>query len=293
MPRLQLRPGSRQAAAATRGGGGGGRSTPPDPPTPGRPASAPPTGRELDAEIVGIALPTLAALAADPLASLVSTAWVGRLGASELASVGVALSVYNAATKLFNMPLLAVTTSAVATALGEGALGEPETAARVGAAASAAVLLALLVGAAEAALMLAFGLGSLSLWGAGPGSPLHGDAAAFLVVRAASAPATALLLTLQGAFRGLGQTRTPFVATAGANALNIALEPLLIFSLGWGVKGAALAIAVSQVGGWVGGWERGGAGGCGRAGGDCQADRRRRRFSSLFRWLLRHGWSRG
>jgi len=36
---------------------------------------------ELDKEIAAIALPTLATLAADPLASLVDTAWLGRLGA--------------------------------------------------------------------------------------------------------------------------------------------------------------------------------------------------------------------
>ncbi len=44
---------------------------------------------------------------------------MGRLGSPELAAVGVALSVYNTLTKLFNMPLLSVTTSAVASALGE------------------------------------------------------------------------------------------------------------------------------------------------------------------------------
>lgn len=38
---------------------------------------------------------TLATLAADPIASLVSTAFVGRLGPPEQAAVGVALSVYN------------------------------------------------------------------------------------------------------------------------------------------------------------------------------------------------------
>lgn len=64
-------------------------------------------------------LQTLATLAADPIAGLVSTAWVGRLGAPELAAVGVALSVFNTITKLLNMPILSVTTSSVASALGK------------------------------------------------------------------------------------------------------------------------------------------------------------------------------
>ena len=41
----------------------------------------------------------LATLAADPMASLVDTAFVGKLGATQLAGVGTAMSVYNAATK--------------------------------------------------------------------------------------------------------------------------------------------------------------------------------------------------
>ncbi len=49
---------------------------------------------------------------------------MGRLGSPELAGVGVALSLYNTTTKLFNVPLLSVTTSTVAGALGrEGGAG--------------------------------------------------------------------------------------------------------------------------------------------------------------------------
>ena len=40
-----------------------------------------------------LAIPALAALAADPVASLCGTAFVGRLGATPLAAVGTALSV--------------------------------------------------------------------------------------------------------------------------------------------------------------------------------------------------------
>lgn len=50
------------------------------------------------------------------------------------------------------------------------------------------------------------------------------------------------------ACRGLGDTRTPFVGTLLANALNIVLEYLFLFVLGWGVRGAALAVGLSQVG---------------------------------------------
>jgi len=52
---------------------------------------------------------------------------------------------------------------------------------------------------------------------------------------------------VQGVFRGLGDTRTPLVATLGCNALNLALDPLLIFALGWGVAGAAQATVLAEV----------------------------------------------
>ncbi|GMP51375.1 hypothetical protein CsSME_00017628 [Camellia sinensis var. sinensis] len=68
----------------------------------------------LGLEILSIALPAALALAADPIASLVDTAFVGHLGSVELAAIGVSVSVVNLVSKLFNVPLLNVTTSFVA-----------------------------------------------------------------------------------------------------------------------------------------------------------------------------------
>jgi len=47
-------------------------------------------------------------------------------------------------------------------------------------------------------------------------------------------------------FRGLGDTRTPLAATLGCNAVNLVLNPLLIFGLGWGVAGAAQATVLAE-----------------------------------------------
>ncbi|PPD89710.1 hypothetical protein GOBAR_DD13356 [Gossypium barbadense] len=69
---------------------------------------------ELGLEILSIALPAALALAADPIASLVDTAFVGHLGSVELAAVGVSVSIFNLVSKLFNVPLLNITTSFVA-----------------------------------------------------------------------------------------------------------------------------------------------------------------------------------
>jgi putative MATE family efflux protein len=183
----------------------------------------------------------------------VSTAWVGRLGAVELAGVGVALSVYGAITKLLNMPLLAVITSTTATALGRSEKGG-ERSKQVGVAVASALALAAAAGAVQAGFLAIAGLPGLSLWGAGPASPLHASASAYLTVRAWSAPASVVFLALQGTFRGLGDTRAPLLATVVSNAINVVLEPLFIFHFRWGVGGAAMAIAVAQVASAAGLW---------------------------------------
>jgi putative MATE family efflux protein len=187
---------------------------------------------------------TLATLAADPLASLISTAWVGRIGAVELAGVGIALSVYGAFTKLLNMPLLAIVTGSTASALGAsgGNIGAPAVARAV----STALILAILVGMLQSVLVLALGVKGLALWGAAPGTLLHSPAFSYLCVRALGLPAGAVMLALQGAFRGLGDAHTPLLLTLVCNVINLVLEPVLIFHMKLGVGGAAAAVVTAQ-----------------------------------------------
>ncbi|XP_055819218.1 protein DETOXIFICATION 43-like isoform X3 [Solanum dulcamara] len=69
---------------------------------------------ELGQEIGRIALPAALALTADPIASLVDTAFIGHIGAIEQAAVGVSIAVFNQASKIAIFPLVSVTTSFVA-----------------------------------------------------------------------------------------------------------------------------------------------------------------------------------
>ncbi|GLJ22027.1 hypothetical protein SUGI_0412690 [Cryptomeria japonica] len=68
----------------------------------------------LGREIAQIAFPAALALTADPLASLIDTAFIGRIGPVELAAVGVSIAIFNQVSKVFNFPLVSVTTSLVA-----------------------------------------------------------------------------------------------------------------------------------------------------------------------------------
>ncbi|XP_010909110.1 protein DETOXIFICATION 42 [Elaeis guineensis] len=69
---------------------------------------------ELGLEVMRIAVPAALALAADPLASLVDTAFIGRLGPVEIAAVGVSIAIFNQISKVCIYPLVSVTTSFVA-----------------------------------------------------------------------------------------------------------------------------------------------------------------------------------
>ncbi|KAK4756672.1 hypothetical protein SAY87_006799 [Trapa incisa] len=65
-------------------------------------------------EIMRIAFPAALALAADPVASLIDTAFIGRLGPVELAAVGVSIAIFNQASRITIFPLINITTSFVA-----------------------------------------------------------------------------------------------------------------------------------------------------------------------------------
>ncbi|PIA53667.1 hypothetical protein AQUCO_00900327v1 [Aquilegia coerulea] len=69
---------------------------------------------ELGLEIMRIALPTALALMADPIASLIDTAFIGHIGPVELAAVGVSIAIFNQVSKVTIFPLVSVTTSFVA-----------------------------------------------------------------------------------------------------------------------------------------------------------------------------------
>ncbi|KAF1896713.1 hypothetical protein Lal_00034412 [Lupinus albus] len=68
----------------------------------------------LSKQIIGIAFPSALAIAADPIASLIDTAFIGHLGPVELAAAGVSIALFNQASRITIFPLVSITTSFVA-----------------------------------------------------------------------------------------------------------------------------------------------------------------------------------
>lgn len=191
----------------------------------------------LDRRIVALAIPALAALAADPLLSLVDAAFVAGLGAPALAALGINGAVFGFAFVVFNF-LAYATTPLVAQAMGRK---EPDQAQIV---IARAFWLAIGLGAIAAGLMIATARPIVRLLQAGP--EVVDSAAAYLRIRALAAPAVLVVTASHGAFRGLHDTRTPLMVALGANLIHVALDPLLIYSAGWGVRGAATASVIAQ-----------------------------------------------
>ncbi|KAK9054909.1 hypothetical protein SSX86_025988 [Deinandra increscens subsp. villosa] len=208
---------------------------------------------ELGMEIMSIALPAALALAADPITSLVDTAFVGHLGSAELAAVGVSISIFNLVAKLFNIPLLNITTSFVAeeqAVLVKADDGLYEMAGRQNKrflpSVSTSLALATAFGIAET-IALYFGSGFLlNTMGIPVESPMRVPAEQFTSIRSFGAPAIVLALAAQGTFRGFKDTKTPLYAIVAGNLLNVILDLILIFFFGLGVGGAAIATVISE-----------------------------------------------
>ncbi|XP_047951986.1 protein DETOXIFICATION 44, chloroplastic [Salvia hispanica] len=208
----------------------------------------------LGMEILSIALPAALALAADPITSLVDTGFVGHIGSAELAAVGVSGAVFNLVSKLFNVPLLNVTTSFVAeeqaSAL-KDADGCSQTAKQQEnkiflPSVSNAIMLAAGLGIIEAVALFTGSSFLMDTMGIPVDSPMRAPAEQFLALRAFGAPPIVVALAAQGSFRGFKDTKTPLYAVGAGNLLNALLDLILIFYFGCGISGAAIATVTSE-----------------------------------------------
>lgn len=197
-------------------------------------------GRVLDRDILRLAVPALGTLAADPLVSLVDTAFVGQLGSTALGGLGVAAAVFSIAFFMFNF-LAYGTTPLVAGAVARGDKAE------AGRIAGAALGLGLALGFALTVILQLLAEPVLRVMGAQ--AELLDAAATYLRIRVIGMPALLLATVAHGVFRGHQDTRTPLWVVIGISVANLILDPILIFGLDWGLAGAAWATMLAQ---WLG-----------------------------------------
>ncbi|MED6148229.1 hypothetical protein PIB30_051063 [Stylosanthes scabra] len=299
-------------------------------------------------EILGIAFPSALAVAADPIASLIDTAFIGHLGPVQLAAAGVSIALFNQASRITIFPLVSITTSFVAeedtiekinenkaaekqftmeaikpkpneimpddggdddddhdiekgapkekkhaddevpsglaanaddlnsvpnknleknngddnnenasnkstsSSVSNGGCNKSNSVSKGGrkkrhiASASTALLFGTVLGLLQAAVLVFAAKPLLAAMGVKSGSPMLGYAMNYLRLRALGAPAVLLSLAMQGIFRGFKDTTTPLYVIVSGYALNVAMDPVLIFHCKLGIRGAAISHILSQ-----------------------------------------------
>lgn len=188
--------------------------------------------------IVRLALPALGALLVEPLYNLTDSAIVGHLGRSQLAGLALAAGVLNLVWWTTGF-LGQVTLTRVAHGVGSG---DRQSASRT---VAAAYLLALVLGILGSVLVASFAAPATAVLGG------KGAVAAYSVryLRIAALGVTPLMLSLAGTGHqnGLGRTRRTFEIALTANALNVALEVLLVYGAHFGIAGSAWGTVAAQV----------------------------------------------
>lgn len=190
-----------------------------------------------DREIARLAVPALGALIAEPLYTLADTAVVGHLGTPHLGGLAVASQVLLGALSLFIF-LAYGTTAAVGRLIGAGDHRRAAQQAVQG------LWLAGAVGAVLAAAAYVFADPLLRVLGAD--GEVLAQGRIYLRISLFGLPGMLITLAGVGYLRGLQDTLRPLKVAVFTAGLNLALELVLIYGLGFGIGASALSTVVAQ-----------------------------------------------
>ena len=184
-----------------------------------------------------LAIPIFAGMAIQTVYTIVDMIYIGRLGGEAIASIA------------FNMPLLFFV-HGLSMGLGVGVTAS--IARFIGAndkinadnSAEHALLMASIISVIMVAVGLLFGKQMLAILGTTP--IILGLAWSYLRVITLGLFFSIFSGFFRSILAGEGDMRTPMIITVIGTILNIILDPIFIFVLGYGVAGAAIATIISQ-----------------------------------------------
>jgi putative MATE family efflux protein len=191
--------------------------------------------------ILLLAVPMVIEMGLESVFAIVDIFFVGRLGATAVATVGLTESMLSV------MYAVAFGLSAGATAMVARRIGEHDGAG-ASRAAGQSVLLGLVAATAIGGSGIVAGPHLLAALGAGPDVIASGGL--FTRVMLGGSGTIMMLFLVNAIFRGAGDAAIAMRVLALANAINIVLDPCLIFGLGpfprLGVTGAAVATTTGR-----------------------------------------------
>lgn len=202
--------------------------------------------RSVRAKVLNMAWPAIVDQTLAMVIGIVDTAMVGRLGAHALAAVGLGAQLMQASTAIFGA-VTTGTTALVARFIGARDQDQAQNTARQ------SMLFGGLLAACVATVLLLFAPTILGTLFASSEAQVLEGAALYVRIVALSLVPQFLLIVSNGIMRGSGDTKTPMRIMALMNVSNIFLNWLLIYGIGpfpaLGLRGAAIATAISQVAG--------------------------------------------
>jgi putative MATE family efflux protein len=187
--------------------------------------------------LLKLAAPLMLAFGIQTMFNVVDTIFVGRIGPDAIAGVSLSFPV--------QMIMVAIAggmgigaQSLIARAIGAKNLTSADNAAEHG------MLMALMAGVATTVIGLLSISFVISALGATPS--VTGYALDYINIILFGAPFIFGALMGDSILRGEGNTKMSFYFMGSAAIINVVLDPLFIFGLGWGVKGAAVATVFAR-----------------------------------------------
>jgi len=199
------------------------------------------TQRPVKLLVCKMAVPTIIAMVTTALYNVVDAAFIGRLSTEGTAAIGVSFA-YMTFIQALGFFFGHGSGNYISRALGAKNTGSASVVASVG------FITPFLIGTLAAIVCLPH-LSALSRLLGAPAEvvPYANDYLRYIV---GATPFMMSALTLNNQLRLQGNARFGMIGIVSGAILNIALDPLFIFTLGMGVSGASLATAVSQLFAW-------------------------------------------
>lgn len=208
-------------------------------------ADATPRNDALDRTILALFVPAMLNFLIIPLVGAVDVFWVGKLGDA------VALAAQGAANQVFQSAfwIISFIPSVIAPVVAKAAAGgdKKELSTKIG----EGIFCAAVVGFMGMVFMFSLQEKCLGIVGVVSGSETARQAAPYVGFRALTFIPAIVSTVGFAAFRGTLDVMTPMKITLASQMLNVVLDPILIFGVGFiksmGVAGAAIATSMSEI----------------------------------------------